>query len=315
MRVLRIAWAAVAASAALVVVGLPFAGAPAAERQERAGVPDTSDPSKIHDCLITSKMIDVPAQEQGMLVEIKVRENQQVKKGELLAQIDDRQAAAAKSVADHKLLAAEKEAGNRISVDYAAAKNLVAKAAYQRFVRANEAVPGTTPEIELIKAKLEVVASKLEIDHAEYQLEIAATSVDVRKAELEAARLDVERRKVFAPWDGEVVKRQREDGEWVKPGDPVIQLVQMDRLRIEAFLDGSQLSPADVHKRPVSVEVTLTRGQKPPPFKGEITYVSPLVEAGSRFLVKVEVVNRQDQDGQWLLRPGMKAEMTIQLKK
>ncbi len=280
-------------------------------------MPDTSDPSKVRDCLITPiKLIDVPAQEMGMLVEVKVRANQQVKKGELLAQIDDRTSAAAKSVAEHKLLAAEKEANNRISVDYAKAKNDVARVAFRKGEEANKAVAGTTPYIELLKLKLEEVASKLEMDHAEYQCEIAATSVDVRKAELEAARLDVERRKVIAPWDGEVVKREREEGEWVKPGDPVIQLVQMDHLRIEAFLDGSQLAPADVDKRPVSVTVTLARGHEaPPPFHGEIRDVSPLVEAGNRFLVKVDVVNQQQKNGHWLLRPGMKAEMTIELKK
>jgi len=314
MRLGRIASGAVTLVTALVVAGVPRDAGFAAERQDHAGVPDTSDPSRVHDCLITPiKLIDVPAQEAGVLVEVKVRENQQVKKGEVLAQIDDRQPAAAKSVAEYKLVAAEKEAHNRISVDYADAKNRVAKVAYKKGVQANDSVPGTTPEIELLKLKLEEVASKLEMDHAEYQLEIAATNADVRRSELDAAKLDVERRKVIAPWDGEVVKRQKEDGEWVKPGDPVIQLVQMDHLRIEAFLEGSQLAPAEVLKRPVSVRVTLPRGQQAT-CEGEITYVSPLVEAGSRFLVKADVVNRQ-QDGYWLLRPGMKAEMTIQLKK
>ena len=314
MRSGRIALGAAALLAALAVAGFAGAVALAAGERDRAGVPDTSDPSRIHDCLITPiKLIDVPAQEAGVLVEVKVRENQQVKKGEVLAQIDDSQAAAAKNVAEYKLVAAEKERDNRISVDYARAKNLVAKAAYDKGTEANDRVPGTTPSIELLKLKLEVVASKLETDHAEYQLGIAATNVDVRKGELEATRLDVERRKVIAPWDGEVVKRYKEDGEWVKPGDPVIQLLQMDHLRIEAFVDGRQLVPADVDSRPVSVLVTPKRGQDVT-CEGTITYVSKLVEAGGRFLVKVDVVNRQ-QGGYWLLRPGMNAEMAIQLKK
>lgn len=309
MRVSTIAWAA----AALVVAGFVLPGVRAAE-QDRSGVLDMSDPTKIHDCLITPiKLIPVPAEEAGRLTEVKVQENQQVKKGDLLAQIDDRKAVAAKVVADHKLLAAEKEAGNRISVDYAKAKNLVARAAYDKGNEANDRVPGTTPAIELLKLKLEVVASKLETEHAEYQLDIAATSVDVRKAELDAAKLDVERLKITAPWDGQIVKREREDGEWVKPGDPVFQMVQMDHLRIEAFLDGTKLSPADVDQRPVSIKVSPAPGRETT-VEGQITNVSPLVEAGNRFLVKVEVVNRQNS-GHWLLRPGMKAEMTIHVRK
>ncbi len=314
MRSGRIAFCAVILLGVLAVVGFPRVGAPAAAEKEHAGVADASDPSKVRDCLITPiKLIDVPAQEPGVLVEIKVRENQQVKKGELVAQIDDRQPAAARSVAEYKLVAAEKEKENRISVDYARAKNLVAKAAYDKGTEANDRVPGTTPAIELLKLKLEVVASKLETDHAEYQLEIAATTVDVRKAELEQSRLDVERRKILAPWEGEVVKRYKEDGEWVKPGDPVIQLLQIDHLRVEAFLDGTQLSRFDVTGRSVTVLVTLKDGRQAT-FEGQITMVSPLTEAGSRFLVKADVVNRQE-GARWLLHPGMNAEMTIHLKK
>jgi len=308
---MRTTWAAVAV--ALATLGLPLAGAWGAEPAV-VGEQDKSDPSKIHDCLITPiQLIDVPAQEQGVLLKITVRENQQVKKGDLLAQIDDRQAMAAKSVADSKLLAAEKEAGNRISVDYAKAKNLVAQATYDKGEESNRREPNTTPAIELLKLKLEVVASKLETDHAEYQLQIAATNVDVRKAELVAAEIDVERRKVIAPFDAEVVKRLKEEGEWVKPGDGVIQIVRMDRLRIEAYVDGSQLAPVDVTNRPVSVKVKLARDQEAA-FEGVITHVSPLVEAGFRRLVWADIVNRQ-RDGDWILGPGMKAEMTIQLKR
>ncbi len=293
--------------------GLALAGAPGAG-QDVAGVADSTDPSKVHDCLITPiQMIDVPAQEQGVLVDIKVRENQQIKKGDLLAQLDDRQAMAAKVVADNKLLAAEKEAGNLISVNYAKAKKFVAEKSYDKGVEANLLVANTTPAIELLRLKAEVVASGLEVEHAEYQLQIAATNVDVRKAELDAAKIDVERRKVLAPFDAEVVKRQREVGEWVKPGDAVIQIVKMDHLRIEAFLDGSRLSQADVSNRPVTVKVVLPHGQEAT-FDGTITHVSPVVEAGYRFLVWADVVNRQ-QGGYWLLRPGMTAEMSIQLKK
>ena len=49
-------------------------------------------------------------------------------------------------------------------------------------------------------------------------------------------------------------------------------------------------------------------------FPGRIVFVSPIVEAGPQFLVRAEVVNRLE-DGQWLLRPGLNAEMIIQLKK
>jgi hypothetical protein len=47
-------------------------------------------------------------------------------------------------------------------------------------------------------------------------------------------------------------------------------------------------------------------------FTGKIIYISPLVQAGGEYRVWAEVSNRQE-NGQWLLRPGLNAEMTIQL--
>ncbi len=41
--------------------------------------------------------------------------------------------------------------------------------------------------------------------------------------------------------------------------------------------------------------------------------LKPLVEAGGEFLVRAEVQNRKQNDF-WVLSPGLKAEMTIQLK-
>jgi len=317
MRRSPIALGLLAACFGLAAAGLFLAPVFYAAEQDRAGASDKADPSRVRDCLITGKPVDVPADlpstEGGVLMEIKVREGQEVKAGDVVAQIDDRQAKAAKSAAYHRMLGAKKEADNEISVRYSQAKKYVADASYDKGVKANFNVPGTTPELELVKLKAEVVSATLEIEHSQYQLQVAAINVDVRKAELDLAELDVVRRQIKAPISGVVVKRHREDGEWVRSGDPIVQILPMDRLQIETFLDGSQLLPSDVDKRPVTV--TVARPHSPPaPFEGTIWYVSPMVEAGTRFLVKVEVVNRQE-GGHWVLRPGMKAEMTIQLKK
>jgi len=145
-------------------------------------------------------------------------------------------------------------------------------------------------------------------------LQIAAINVDVRKAELDAARLDEAFRKIVAPWDGEVVRRMREEGEWVKPGDPVVRLVEMDRLVIEPFLDAAKLAPAEVDQRPVSVQVELPHGEKVP-FEGKVASVSPEVETGGRFSVRIEIANQRDpKSGYWLLRPGMIAQIQIHVK-
>ena len=91
-----------------------------------------------------------------------------------------------------------------------------------------------------------------------------------------------------------------------------MRLVRVDRLRVEGFLNAKDYRPSEIQGRPCSVVVTLARGQRET-FPGKIVYVKPLVEAGGEFLVRAEVQNRQE-DGVWVLSPGLNAEMTIQLK-
>jgi len=53
------------------------------------------------------------------------------------------------------------------------------------------------------------------------------------------------------------------------------------------------------------------RGEKAT-LAGQIVFVDPLVNAGGKYRVRAEVDNRQI-GRQWLLRPGMTAEMKIRL--
>jgi len=45
-------------------------------------------------------------------------------------------------------------------------------------------------------------------------------------------------------------------------------------------------------------------------FSGDVVFVSPLVQAGDKYRVRVEVENRAE-NGSPLLRPGMTATMTL----
>ena len=49
-------------------------------------------------------------------------------------------------------------------------------------------------------------------------------------------------------------------------------------------------------------------------FSGEIVFVNPLIEASGAYRVWAEVDNHR-HNGRWVLRPGMEAQMTIQLNK
>ncbi len=276
---------------------------------------DKEDPRKVplENCLLSlSEEAQVPAQEDGVLVKIPVREGQQVAAGDLLAQIDDMIPQRQRNVAYFKLKVAEKQAADDVNVRYAWAAYLVAKRKLEKYQEANQRIPGTIPDIEVDLQRLERDKFLLSYEKAKKDMAVAALQKQVSDAEFQAAEVNVKRRKITAPLPAVVVELLRHEGEWVQHGDPVMRLVRVDLLRVEGFLNAMKYRASEIQDRPVNVTVTLAHGKRET-FPGKIVYVKPLVEAGGEFLVRAEVQNRQE-DGAWVLSPGIGAEMTIQLK-
>ena len=117
---------------------------------------------------------------------------------------------------------------------------------------------------------------------------------------------------VDAPIDGIVVELFKHAGEWVEPGQPVLRMVRMDRLRVEGFLRADKLAPNEVLGKPVTIRVRLVR-DKTVELKSRISFVSPLVEGSGEYRVWADISN-QIANGHWLIRPGLLAEMTIDLR-
>ncbi|MCE5266545.1 MAG: HlyD family efflux transporter periplasmic adaptor subunit [Planctomycetaceae bacterium] len=278
-----------------------------------ASAEPAADTVTLGNCLLSlAEEAQVPAQEAGVLTKVPVREGQQVATGDLLAQIDDQIPQRQYDVAKFKLKVAEKQASDDVDVRYAEAAYWVAKKKLEKYLQANAKTPGTIPETEVDLQRLERDKFLLSYEKAKKDMAVAALQAKVSDAELQAADVNVKRRKLNAPLDAVVVELSRHEGEWVEAGGPVMRLVRVDLLRVEGFLNATKHRASEVQGRPVQVTVTLAHGQRET-FQGKIIYVKPLVEAGGDFLVRAEVQNRKE-GGAWVLSPGMSAEMTIQLK-
>lgn len=294
--------------------------------QPRPAMSVSGDTVTVPGCLVTLiGDVPVPVQEAGVLVRLNAVEGQQVAPGELLAQIDDSQAQKAVEAAIARHNAADLKAKNDVNVRYARISEKVYEAELKRSEETNRRAPGAVTQADMHKQWLELQRATLGIEQAEHDFHVAELDAQVAKAEVDAARLNLERRQIKAPESSVpsdtdfkwiVVKRFSQVGEWLKPGDPVLRLVRMDRLWIEGFLDAAGaagMTPSEVDGKPVTVKVALPRGREEV-LQGRIVFVSPIVEAGPQFLIKAEIINRQDA-GHWVLRPGLNADMTIYLKR
>ena len=271
-----------------------------------------ADTVTLPNCLLSPDAeVQVPAQEPGVLLNIPVVEGQQVAAGDLLAQLDDILPQMQREVAINKLKVARKEAADDIGVRYSTASAKVAEAEYLQAIDANRRVSGAVPQAEVRRLLLKEREMELSIEKAKKEMAIAALQAKVSEAELQGAEANLERYQLIAPLDAVVIELSRREGEWVQPGDTVMRLVRVDLLRVQGYLSAENHRPSDIQGRPVRVEITLAGGQKET-FPGKVVFVNPLIQGGD-FLVRAEVQNRRE--GQfWLLIPGSKAKMTIQLK-
>ena len=270
--------------------------------------------AKIDHCLISVvDEADVPAQEPGVLREIKVKEGREVSSGDLLAQIDDAKTQMEVRVAKAKLAVAKEKAGDDISVRYAKASADVAEADYRGDADANRKTPGSVPAEELREKLMKYTEAKLSIEKARLELRIADQEANAAKADVDAAEENVRRHQVHAPQDGIVDKVHRHVGEWVREGDPVLHVIRMDRLRVDCFVSAAKYRPGDFRDGQAQIRVLLAGDTKPRTFPGKVVFIDPNDRAGDKFLVRVEVENEKE-NGSWLLRPGQGAEMTITLK-
>lgn len=182
----------------------------------------------------------VAALEDGRVLEVTVREGATVKEGDVIARIDSRRLAAQKGELEAaygtaEALIAQREAELRqANLDMERSTSLIRNNAIsqQQFERAET-------ELTIAKAKLETDRRRL--DEIRRQLEL----INVRLADTE----------VHAPYDGQVISRHTEPGEWIRAGEPFVTLVSTGK--IEAWLEIPERYAGTVSQYAQSVPVNI----------------------------------------------------------
>ena len=156
--------------------------------------------------------------------------------------------------------------------------------------------------------RLQLSRSTLGIEQAELDQKDYIYARKSNKVKLRAAEEEIGRRNIEAPFAGVIVDIQTHKGEWVNPGDPLLRLVQMDRLSIDGFLNVKE--DRGRVQNGMRVIATVDTGAEKFETQGKVSFISPLVQAGGNFRVRVEVENTKKND-QWMLRPGLPATFRI----
>jgi RND family efflux transporter MFP subunit len=216
----------------------------------------------------------VKSKVSGVVLDTSVREGMNVTAGQVIARLDDADARA--RLAQQAALV--KEATARLSM---ATKN---EANSQALLKQN-------------------YISQNSFDTTRNSVELAQAAVDAARAQLEMARIALNDTTIRAPLSGVVSKRFVQAGEKLSPDSPVMAIVDLQHLTLDA-----QVPASDIPRVQVGQDVRFkVDGFNSRAFSGKVARINPATETGSRsMLVYISVAN---DDGS--LRAGMFAKGEI----
>ena len=248
----------------------------------------------------TVDAVDLAAERPGMLRSVPFREGDRVEVDEVVAELWD-------EVPRAQLATLELQAEDTISEEYALKAAQVAQAELRSLTNANARKSGVVPAADLDRARLSLAQAKAQILKARQERELAK----LRAAEL---RAELQSFVIAAPFSGVVQRVQHLPGESVRQGDPILHLVNTDRLRVVANVPMEQVLLIRVGDlataQPVSADPQTGPVPLPlPPAAGRVTFVDPteiLRDGQSRVRVFVEIPNPAG-----VYRAGLSALVTV----
>lgn len=251
--------------------------------------------------------IRVPARDAGVLADVTVRPGMHVAAHSLLAKQDDTEAQTVRDQAMTDLSNAGRLARNDLKIRLAQKAHEVASAELKRATEAAERFPKSVSQSEIDRLQLASEQADLQVYQARFDLKTAQLAVDTHEAALRLAEHRLKKRAILAPASGGVVVEVlKHAGEWVEPGETVVRIVRMDRLRVEGFLPAQQANAKLVGQEArVSIKLGPDETQD---VDGEVTFVSPEIHPVNGMVrVWVDIEN-----GESNLRPGLQATIKIE---
>ena len=247
---------------------------------------------------------DAPARETGSIVKLAVQEGSRVQMGDLLARIDDTEARYAEDRARVEVAIATQQSASDVAVRLAERTLETAQGDLRRADEARQKLRNIVTDAEYEKLRLAADQARLSLEKAQQDRSVAQLQRDLKKVEAEFAAQQTARHQAIAPFGGVVVQVNRRAGDWVEPGDKILRLIRLDRLRVEGFLDAA-VAKASLEGRPVTLTLEGASGNDT--FAGKLIFVSPEIDPINRNVRILAEIDNPD----FALQPGSRGTLTI----
>lgn len=206
------------------------------------------------DAYVTGRIHTIASKIPGTVKVVRVDDNQSVKKGDLLAEIDPldyevkvNEAEAALLAERARLLDAEagiKNAEANLEVETVAFNQADLDRKRGEALFKDNVIPKEKHEKILTAydmASAKVKAAKESLEKARSLKELEESLIKQKEAALKAAQLNLSYAKIYAPTDGYVTNKSVEAGNQIQPSQPLMALVALDDIWVVANYKETQL--------------------------------------------------------------------------
>jgi RND family efflux transporter MFP subunit len=258
---------------------------------------------------VTNMEVIMRAEVSGMIKSLNVEESKHVKKGELLAELEDE---------EYRLDLKRQEAGRlKVLSEYLVEKRFTEEEALrstidkERVQKARDEYEKTRSlfrEGRISREEYEKVSKEYEmvlIESGEMKEEILAATKNLTQADVgvREAQLRLEKTKIRAPFSGIVFDIQVSPQEHVSVSGELFTIVNIDQIQVQA-----RVLESEIGKIQVGREVNVKFSAYPENiFKGKVKAISPKINPEDRTCkVTIDVANPEEE-----IKTGMHAEVGI----
>lgn len=166
-------------------------------------------------------------------------------------------------------------------------------------------------ELESLRAEAELADSELERARglaardniSDSELQRRRTEAEQARAAVNSQEERIRQKSLRAPFNGQLGIREVNEGQFVNPGEPVVELQALDPIHVNFTLPERRLGSIELGQ-----EVSVRVDSHDTRFSGPITAIEPRVRPASRmFRVQVTLDNDDHE-----LRPGQFARVTLE---
>lgn len=239
----------------------------------------------------------------GLVSEVLVDQGDWVKKGDLLVELDDVELKQQVAIAQANL-AAKKAAIDRLTTDKKRGTAILTQAR-QLLNRMQKAIETRAiSQTDLEKSNETFAVAEAGLARAEAAITEGQKELITAEETLQYHKAELSNTKVLAPFDGLIVRRQRDPGDIVLPGSAVLKLVSIEQLWVSAWVDETEMAKVNAGQ----TARVVFRSEPDHPYTGEVARLGRETDRETReYIVDVSVL---ESPKNWAV--GQRAEVYIE---